>query len=107
MNDRMVDVFKRKILQIIYGPAKDRDQWRCRHNKELYDLSKEPRLSVMIRTARLRLSGHGTIMKENSLPRRMIYTQPEGPRKVGRPRARWRDDVGKDARMLGIRWQQP
>jgi hypothetical protein len=22
---------------------------------------------------------------------------------VGRPRARWRDDVGKDARMLGIR----
>jgi hypothetical protein len=28
---------------------------------------------------------------------------------VGRPHARWRDDVGKDARMLGIRswWATP
>jgi hypothetical protein len=24
-------------------------------------------------------------------------------RKVGRPRARWRDEVGKDARVLGLR----
>jgi hypothetical protein len=29
--------------------------------------------------------------------------QPEGPRKVGRSRARWRGDVGKNARVLGIR----
>jgi hypothetical protein len=42
-------------------------------------------------------------MEENSMPRRLMYMQPEGPRNVGR-RARWRDDVGKDARMLGIRW---
>jgi hypothetical protein len=42
-------------------------------------------------------------MEENSMPRRLMYIQPEGPRKVGRPRANWRDDVGKDARMLGIR----
>jgi hypothetical protein len=39
------------------------------------------------------------------MPRRLMYTQPEGLRKVGRPRTRWRDDVGKDARMLGIRRQ--
>jgi hypothetical protein len=37
------------------------------------------------------------------MPRRLMYTQPEGPRKVGGPRTRWRDDVVKDARMLGIR----
>jgi hypothetical protein len=42
-------------------------------------------------------------MEENSMPRRLIYMQPEGPRKVGRQRARWADDVGKAARMLGIR----
>jgi hypothetical protein len=35
--------------------------------------------------------------------------QPEDPRTIGRSRARWRDDVGKDARMLGIRswWATP
>jgi hypothetical protein len=49
----MVDVFKRKILRRIYGPIKDRDQWRCRFNKEFYGLFKEPRLSVVIRIARL------------------------------------------------------
>jgi hypothetical protein len=32
-----------------------------------------------------------------------MYIQTKGPNKVGRPRARWRDDVGKTARMLGIR----
>jgi hypothetical protein len=42
-------------------------------------------------------------MEENFMPRRLMYMQLEGPRKVGRPCARWRDDVGKDARMLGIR----
>jgi hypothetical protein len=31
-----------------------------------------------------------------------MYLQPERLRKVGRPRARWRDEVGKDARMLGL-----
>jgi hypothetical protein len=92
-----------KILRSIYGPVKNRDQWRCRCNKDLYDLFKEPRLSVTIRIGRLQWAGHVTRMEENSVPRRLMYVQPEGPRKVGRPRARLRDDVGKDARLLGIR----
>jgi hypothetical protein len=29
-------------------------QWRSRYNKELYDLFKEPKLSITIRIARLR-----------------------------------------------------
>jgi hypothetical protein len=42
-------------------------------------------------------------MDENCMPRRPMYVQPEGLSKVRRPRARWRDEVGKDARMLGLR----
>jgi hypothetical protein len=99
----MVDVFERKILRRIYNPIKDRDQWRCRFNKELYDLFKEPRLSVVIIIARLLWAGHITRMDENWIPRRLMYVQPEGLRKVGRLHARWRDEVGKGARMLGLR----
>jgi hypothetical protein len=36
--DRMVQAFKRKLLQRIYGPVKDRYHWKCRFNKELYNL---------------------------------------------------------------------
>jgi hypothetical protein len=99
----MVDVFERKFLRRIYNPIKDRDQWRCRFNKELCDLFKDPRLSVVIRIARLRWAGHVARMDEKSMPRRLMCLQPEGLRKMGRPRARWRDEVGKDARMLGLR----
>ena len=34
-----------------------------------------------------------------------MYMQPEGLREVGRMHTRWRDEVGKDAQMLGIRSQ--
>jgi hypothetical protein len=42
-------------------------------------------------------------MDENCMPRRLMYVQVEGLRKVGRQRVRWRDEVGKDTRMLGLR----
>jgi hypothetical protein len=67
----MVDVFQRKILGIISGPIKDRDQWRrCRFNKERCDLFKEPRFSAVIRIARLRWASHVAGMDENCMPRR-------------------------------------
>jgi hypothetical protein len=87
-NEKMVDVFERKILRRIYGRIKDRDQWVCRFNKELYDPFKEPRLSAIIRIARLRWAGHVKRMDENCMPRRLMYVQPEVLRKVGRPHAR-------------------
>jgi hypothetical protein len=67
----MVDVFERKILRRVYGSIKDRDHWRCRFNKELYDLFKEPRQSVVIRIARLQLAGHIARLDKNCMPRRL------------------------------------
>jgi hypothetical protein len=58
---------------------------------------------VIIRIIRLLWAAHVTGMEENSMHRRLRYMKPEGPRKVWKPHARWGDDVGKDARMLGIR----
>jgi hypothetical protein len=62
----------------MYGPIKDKDQWRWRFNEELYDLFKEPRLSVVIRIERLRWAGRVARMVENCMPRRLMYVQPEG-----------------------------
>jgi hypothetical protein len=58
---------------------------------------------MVIRIARLRWAGHVARMDENCMPRRLMYVQPEGLRKMRRQRARWRDEVEKEARMLGLR----
>jgi hypothetical protein len=42
-------------------------------------------------------------MEDICTPRRLIYMQPEGLEEVGRMHTRWRDKVGKDTRILGIR----
>jgi hypothetical protein len=62
-----------------------------------------PRISVVIRIAGLQWGGHVARMEEISMPRRLMYMQPEGLRKVGRLCASWRDEVVEDARMLEIR----
>jgi hypothetical protein len=69
----------------------------------MYDLFKEPKLSITIRISRLRWAGHVRRMDEAALPRRIMYVTLTGQRKTGRPKARWREEVGKDARILGIR----
>lgn len=50
---KMVDVLKRKMLQRIYDPMNDTDQQRYRFKTKLNNLLKEPRLSVVMRIARL------------------------------------------------------
>jgi hypothetical protein len=69
----------------------------------LYDLFKEPKLSITVRIARLRWEGHVRRMDEEALPRRIMCVTPGGQRKMGRPKAHWREEVGKDAKMLVIR----
>jgi hypothetical protein len=45
---------------------------------ELYDLFKESKLSITIRTARLRWPGHVRRMDEEALPKRIMYVTPTG-----------------------------
>jgi len=70
------------------------DHWRRRLNGELCSLFKESRLSVVISIAKLRWAGHVARMEEICMPRRLKYVQPKGLRKVGKPLARWRGEVG-------------
>jgi hypothetical protein len=51
----------------------------------------------------LQQAGHVTRKDETHRPRRLTYMKPEGLRKVKIPRARWKDGMQKEARMLGIR----
>jgi hypothetical protein len=52
------------------------------------------RLSVVITIAWLWWAGHVARMDENSMPMRLMHVQPEGLRKVGRPRGKEHKDAG-------------
>jgi hypothetical protein len=42
-------------------------------------------------------------MEEDQMSKQLLNAKPSGRRNVGRPRARWHDEVSKDARKIGIR----
>jgi hypothetical protein len=87
-DEKMLDVLERKILRRIYGPTRDRDQWKWKLNRELYDVFGESRRLMEIRTARMLWAAHVARMDEICMSRRLPYLQPEGLRKAGKQRAR-------------------
>jgi hypothetical protein len=42
-------------------------------------------------------------MGDDQMPKRLLYTKPKEKRQVGRPRARWFDEVNSDAKQ---RWSR-
>ena len=56
-NERMLDMFERKVLRTIYGPVCFDGEWRTRYNHELYSLYKDDQVTNKIRVQRLSLDG--------------------------------------------------
>ena len=98
-----LNIFERKILRAIFGPDQIKNEWRIRYNNELYKLYKEPNIAAEIRTGRLRWAGHLIRMEDSRPAKRVLLNNPGGQRPRGRPRARWEDDVERDAGNIGVR----
>jgi hypothetical protein len=96
-------MFERKVLRIICGPIQDNGAWRSRCNEEINILFKEPKLITVIKIGRLCWAGHVQHTGVDQLPKQLLHEKQSGRRNVGRPRARWLDEVNKDARKIRIR----
>lgn len=96
----LIDTFERRILRRIYGPVQDNGVWRIRYNNELYNLYKDNKLTTIIRYHRLQWAGHIIRMGDNRIPKKVLFSQIEGRRPIGRPRDRWIDAVASDAKTL-------
>ena len=67
---------------------------------------KKPTIIEKIELNRLHLFGHVQKMKENRIPKRILYMN-FGTRSRGRPRNRWQDEVREDGwRVGGEGWQE-
>ncbi|GFW48376.1 endonuclease-reverse transcriptase [Trichonephila clavipes] len=104
---RALETFERKALRTIFGSVKDQGCWRTRYNFELYRLYKEPQVTQVIRSNRLRWLGHIWRSPENNQTRACTFKNPMGSRTRGRPPTRWIDDVENDLKTVNIKnWQR-
>ena len=99
--------FVRKVLRAIFGPVCIDGVWRRRFNHELYGLYSGMHLVKRLRIQRLRWLGHVERIDTTAPARRAFDSEPLGQRIRGRPRIRWRTQVEKDLKQLGVHnWRQ-
>jgi hypothetical protein len=97
------------LLTEILGPVYDneKENWRILTNKEIYASVRKPTITETIKLNRLRWFGHVQRMKENRIPKWVLYMNLGTRRLRGRPGNRWQDQVRKDGRMVGGEvWQE-
>jgi hypothetical protein len=70
--------------------------WRKLHNEELHDLYSAPHIIRMIKSRRMRWTGHVARMWETRNACRILVGKPEGRRPLGRPRRKWVDNIKID-----------
>ena len=96
-------VFENTVLRRIFGPKRDevRREWRKLHNEELYDLYSSPNIVRVIKSRKMRWTGHVARMEERRGVYRVLVGKPEGKRPLGRPRRRWEDNIKMYFREMG------
>jgi hypothetical protein len=96
-------VFENRVLRRIFGPKRDEvtGEWRRLHDEELNDLYSSPNIIRVIKSRRMRWTGHVARMGEKRSAYRIFMGIPEGRRPLGRPRRRWEDNIIMDLQEVG------
>jgi hypothetical protein len=83
--ERRLRVFENMVLRRVFGPKREEvtEEWRKQHNEELNDLYSLPNIVRVVKSRRMRWSGHLTRMGEDRVVHRMLVGKPEGKRPVG------------------------
>jgi hypothetical protein len=86
------------VLRRVFGPKRDKVtvEWRKLHNEELSDLYSLPHIMQVVKSRRMRWTGHVARMGEGRGVHRVLVGKPDGKRPLGRPRSRWEDNIKMD-----------
>jgi len=76
-------------------------KWRRLHKEELNDLYSSPNIVWVIKSRKMRWSGHVARMGEERGVYRILVEKPERKRPLGRPRRRWTDNIRPDLQEVG------
>jgi hypothetical protein len=91
------------VLRRIFGPKRDEvvGEWRKLHNEVLNYLYSSPNTVQVIKTRRMRWSGHVARMGEERGVYRVLVGKPEGKIPLGRPRRRWENNIRMNLQEVG------
>jgi hypothetical protein len=91
-------VFENRILRRIFGPKRDgmTRGWIKLYNEQLHNLYSSPSIIRIIKSKRMRWTGHVARMGEKRNVYRLLVGKPEGKRPLGRPRRRWINNIKMD-----------
>jgi hypothetical protein len=90
-------------LRRIFGPKREvNGSWRKLHNDELHSLYSSPNIVRVIKSRRVRWTGHVARTGEGRGVYRVLVGSLEGKRRLGRPMHSWEDNIKMDLREIGI-----
>jgi hypothetical protein len=86
-----VRVIDNRELRKIFEPKRDEvtGKWSKLHNEELRDLYSSPSIIRIIKSRRMRWTGHAARMGVNRNVYRLLVGKPEEKRPLGKPRREW------------------
>jgi len=78
--ERKLRVFENRVFRRIFGPRRDEvtGEWRRLHNEQLNDLYSSPNIARVIKSRRMRWTGHVARMGEERGVYRVFLGKPEG-----------------------------
>jgi hypothetical protein len=96
-------VFENRVLRRIFGPKRDEvtGEWRKLHKEELRDLHSSPSIIRIMKSRRMRWSGHVARMEKKMNAYRLLAGKPGGKRPLGRSRRMWVDNIRMDLGEVG------
>jgi hypothetical protein len=88
-------VFENRVLGRIFGPKRDEmtGGWRKLHNEELHSLYSSPNIIRMIKSRRVKWTGHVARMGVMRNAYKILVGNFVGKRPLGRPQCIWEDSV--------------
>jgi hypothetical protein len=86
----------RKIIRRIYGPVRQRMEWRTRNNEEIDTILRKEYIVRLVKGRRISWIGHVERMKDSRMPKRVMREKIYTKRRRSRPKVRWLDDVQED-----------
>jgi hypothetical protein len=102
-------VYENRVLRIIFGPKRIEvtREWRELHSEELNEMYSSPNIVWVIKSRRMRWTGHVVCMGDRRGIYRVLVGKTGGKRSLGRPRHRWEDNINIDlqeVRSGGMDW---